>query len=117
MLSRQILLEDIAAELKDAPPIIIPLQTHCEDEDESCKKGHLVGNDGVQDWHIWQIYRNPYSSTAVGKDMTLQEQEETTELRQNRELKVELCWSIFGQFLAVCCQGVPHSVSLQAGLL
>lgn len=48
--------------------------------------------------------------------MTLQEQEETTELRHNRELKVELCWSIFGQFLAACCQGVPHSVSLQAGL-
>lgn len=48
MLSRQILLEDIAAVLKDAPPIIIPLQTHCEDEDELWKKGHLVGNDGAK---------------------------------------------------------------------
>lgn len=41
-----------------------------------------------------------YSSAAVGKDVTLQEQEETTELRPNRELKVALGGSIFGQFIA-----------------
>ena len=54
--------------------------------------------------------RDPYSSASVvGKDMTLQEQEELTELRQGTWFKTKFCQSTFGQFLVDCCQGVPHS--------
>ncbi|GFQ86438.1 zinc finger BED domain-containing protein 5 [Trichonephila clavata] len=48
--------------------------------------------------------RDPYSSASVvGKEMTLQEQEELIELRQNRG------YHAFGQFLVGYCQGVPPS--------
>ena len=54
--------------------------------------------------------RDPYSSAAVlGKDMTLQEQEEITALRQDRGLKLSLVDPLLDSFLVDCCQGVPYS--------
>ena len=56
--------------------------------------------------------RNPYSSAAVGKDMTLQEQEEITELRQNRGLKLSFADLAVEEDLCLCLSSIPARISL-----
>lgn len=63
-------------------------------------------NDDLEKCH-WRCERtgskNTHSSTAVGKDLTLQEQEETTELRTKSKALLIYLWTVFGRLR----QGVP----------